>query len=66
MFNNNWDSKYHHLSLDQKVTEFNLLIENFREPGFSLVLPSRVVPDSTNRENTGISVLHMHYIAVSI
>lgn len=30
------------------------------------MLPSRVVPDSTNRENTGISVLHMHYIAVSM
>lgn len=49
-----------------RVVELNRLIAAYREPDFALVPPARVVPDTTNREYTGISVMHLHYIASSM
>ena len=51
---------------EERVAHLNVLIAEWREPGLVLVQPERVVPDSTNREGTGISLNHMHYIAMGI
>ena len=48
-------TKYEAMNGDEKVAALNALIVQFREPGLARVKPARVVPDSTNRENTGIS-----------
>uniref|UniRef100_A0A7S3V2C6 Uncharacterized protein n=1 Tax=Aplanochytrium stocchinoi TaxID=215587 RepID=A0A7S3V2C6_9STRA len=45
------------------VEKLNLLVAEWREPGLIPVHPKRVIPDTTNRENTGLSVEHVHYIA---
>lgn len=42
------------------------LILQWREPGMRRVHSSKVVPDVINRENTGIAVELVHYIAVSM
>jgi hypothetical protein len=47
----------------ERVAELNRLIAEWREPGLVAVRPERVVPDTTNREYTGISPMHLHYIA---
>ena len=61
-----WGSAYESLSLEEKCAELNRLIAEWREPGFVSVRPARVVPDTTNREGTGISAMHVHFVAHSI
>ena len=56
-------TKYEAMSGYEKVEELNALIAEWREPGFVRVIPNRVIPCTTNRESTGISAMHMHYIA---
>ena len=51
------------MSEADKISTMNRLIEMWREPALSLVCPALVVPDTTNRENTGLSPVHVHYIA---
>ena len=48
---------------EQKLDALNKLIAKWREPGVHAIRPCDVVPDTTNRENTGLSVVHCHYLA---
>lgn len=57
------DSVFGHLTGDEKVRKLNELIEEWREPQLVQVLPELVIPDTTNRSNTGLSENHVHYIA---
>lgn len=50
----------------EKIYHFNEVLESWREPGIVPIQPSRVIPDTTNRSNTGLSVEHVHYIATKI
>ena len=59
-------TKYERMNQAQKVVALNSLITQWREPGFVRVKPARVIPDTTNREGTGVSAMHVHYIAVSM
>lgn len=56
-------TKYEAMDGAEKVAALNALIAEWREPSMVRVQPARVVPDTTNRENTGISAMHVHYIA---
>lgn len=51
--------------MDQEsdLDEMCKLIRTWREPGAQLIQPKFVIPDTTNRENTGLCVEHVHYIA---
>jgi len=51
------------LSEEDKISRFNEVIEKYRERGFVRVRPRRVIPDTTNRGNTGLSARHAHFIA---
>jgi hypothetical protein len=42
------------------------LIKQWREPEMSLVLPRTVIPDATNRAQTGLGIELVHFIALSI
>ena len=57
------DSAYEGLSGEEKIAKLNELIEQWREPNLVHVLPEVVIPDTTNRCHTGLSVNHVHYIA---
>jgi hypothetical protein len=59
-------NKYEAMSNSQKMAALNQLLAEWREPGLIRVLPSLVIPDTTNREYTGISATHLHYIATSM
>ena len=59
-------TRYEKMNQAQKVAALNALIAEWREPGFVRVKPARVIPDTTNREGTGVSAMHVHYIAVSM
>jgi hypothetical protein len=59
-------TKYEAMHGAEKVAALNALIAEWREPGMVRVRPAHVVPDTTNRENTGISAMHVHYIAASM
>jgi hypothetical protein len=56
-------SAYEQLTLEEKVEAMNVLLELWREPGLVPVPPALVIPDTTNREHTGLSGNHVHYIA---
>ncbi|KAH9253649.1 hypothetical protein BASA81_008267 [Batrachochytrium salamandrivorans] len=56
-------SHYDHLSVEEKVAKLNELIDMWREPEMATILPRVVIPDTTNRENTGLSPNHVHYLA---
>eukprot|EP00656_Telonema_subtile_P053504 TRINITY_DN7777_c0_g1_i2.p1 TRINITY_DN7777_c0_g1~~TRINITY_DN7777_c0_g1_i2.p1 ORF type:complete len:259 (-),score=76.62 TRINITY_DN7777_c0_g1_i2:325-1101(-) len=47
----------------ERISAFNTTIARWRVPGLSLVQPVDVLPDTTNRAMTGLSVHHVHYIA---
>ena len=50
-----------------KIKLFNHVLDHYREPGrLKRVLPRLVIPDTTNRSNTGLSVEHVHWIASKI
>lgn len=51
------------LSEEEKITRFNIVLDRYREKGFKHVKPCQVIPDTTNRGNTGLSGNHAHYIA---
>eukprot|EP01047_Picozoa_sp_COSAG01_P045796 COSAG01_NODE_4247_length_5209_cov_2.889237_5_plen_256_part_00 len=60
-------TRYEAMGRAEKVAAFNALIARWREEGpLVRVLPASVIPDTTNREGTGISVMHAHYLADSI
>ena len=59
-------TRYEKMNQAQKVAALNALIAEWREPGFVRVKPARVIPDTTNREGTGVSAMHVHYIAVAM
>ena len=61
-----WGSAYEHMSDAERVAELNRLIARWREPGFFYVRPALVVPDLTNREGTGISPKHVHWVALQM
>merc|ERR1719379_784526 len=42
------------------------MIEKWREPDMLQVKPRQVIPDFTNRAQTGISVEHAHFVATSM
>merc|ERR1719163_1654793 len=48
------------------VAELNSAIERWREPDMLKVKPRQVIPDFTNRAQTGISVEHAHFVATSM
>jgi len=56
-------SRFEQLDEASRIDELNRLIAQWREPGFVRVKPERVIPDATNRDGTGLSVNHLHYIA---
>jgi hypothetical protein len=53
------------MSEEEKISRFNRVLDYYREIPKTLfsVKPIRVVPDTTNRGNTGLSVRHAHFIA---
>ena len=51
------------MSEDDKIDLMNSLIARWRLPGLMRIRPRDVIPDTTNRENTGLSPVHVHYIA---
>ena len=55
------------MSEESKILRFNKVLEYYREDrSLSKVKPENVVPDTTNRGNTGLSVKHAHVIACRI
>lgn len=50
----------------KEVKELKRLIEQWREPGMMKVKSCDVVPDSSNRNHTGLSIDHVHFIASNI
>jgi hypothetical protein len=56
-------SAYEQLRLEDKIEAMNVLVALWREPGFVPVPPALVIPDTTNREHTGLSGNHVHYLA---
>ena len=48
---------------DANFKEMCELITKWREPGAQRIQPQFVIPDTTNRENTGLCVQHVHFIA---
>eukprot|EP00937_MAST-01D_sp_MAST-1D-sp2_P005340 g5340.t1 len=59
-------NKYQRMTEKQKIDELNRLIERWREPSLADVRPCFVVPDTTNREHTGLSAGHVHYVATQM
>lgn len=57
------NNQYQQLTERQKIFALNLLIEQWREPQLVVVRPNLVIPCTTNREHTGLSAVHVHYIA---
>jgi hypothetical protein len=51
------------MSEEKKISLFNAVLAHYREPGLQRVLPRHVIPDTTNRSNTGLSVQHVHWVA---
>ena len=52
---------------EEKILQFNKILEHYREDQtLCKIKPRDVVPDTTNRGNTGLSVRHAHYIACRI
>ena len=49
-----------------KVEELKFLLESWREDKVVKVKSSNIVPDSSNRGHTGLSIDHVHFIASSI
>ena len=47
----------------QDVKDLKFLIDQWREPEMCPVRSDLVVPDSSNRMHTGLSVDHVHYLA---
>lgn len=54
------------MSDEELVNKLNDLIEKYREVDLVHVLPQDVLPCTTNREKTGISSYHVHYLADKI
>eukprot|EP00750_Incisomonas_marina_P005449 INCI13952.1.p1 GENE.INCI13952.1~~INCI13952.1.p1 ORF type:complete len:307 (+),score=41.00 INCI13952.1:208-1128(+) len=55
------------MSEKKKIALFNAVLEHYREPGpLQRILPRLVIPDTTNRGNTGLSVEHVHWVASKI
>ena len=51
----------------KKIQLFNSVLSHYREPGpLQKVLPRHVIPDTTNRGNTGLSVEHVHWVATKM
>uniref|UniRef100_A0A7S1S906 Uncharacterized protein n=1 Tax=Alexandrium catenella TaxID=2925 RepID=A0A7S1S906_ALECA len=50
----------------EEVALLSSLISQWREPGTNRVISRQVVPDATNRAQTGLGVELMHYIAQSM
>ena len=50
----------------EQVKELKQLLELWRETGMVQVRSCDVVPDSSNRSHTGLSIDHVHFIASSI
>jgi hypothetical protein len=50
----------------EEVKELKRLIEHWREPGMIRVKSCDIVPDSSNRSHTGLSIDHVHFIASNI
>ena len=48
------------------IAKLNQIIAKWRLPGFCLVKPFLVIPDTCNRENTGLSAVHAHWLACQI
>merc|ERR1719247_3259329 len=48
------------------VAELNTAIETWREAEMIHIKPLQVIPDFTNRAQTGISVEHAHFVATSM
>ena len=59
-------SAFEDLDERQRLAEMNRIIAAWREPRLVRVRPARVVPDTTNRDGTGLSANHLHYIATSM
>lgn len=51
---------------DEDVSKMNKIIRKWRVPGFVRVRPRSVIPDTSNRVNTGLSAVHVHWIATQI
>lgn len=54
------------LSEEEKISRFNVVLARYREtdaPLLQIVSPRLVIPDATNRGNTGLSLAHAHHIA---
>ena len=47
---------------DGDVVRLNALLSKWREPKMQRVLPRLVIPDATNRANSGVSLEHAHGI----
>ena len=48
----------------KKILLFNAVLQHYREPGpLQPIVPRFVIPDTTNRGNTGLSVEHAHWVA---
>eukprot|EP00040_Diaphanoeca_grandis_P005773 m.34492 g.34492 ORF g.34492 m.34492 type:complete len:306 (-) comp16979_c0_seq1:129-1046(-) len=54
------------MSETEKIFHFNEVLNTWREPAIVKIKPNRVIPDTTNRSNTGLSVEHVHFIAKKI
>lgn len=50
----------------EDVVELKRLIDQWREPALLHVRSCDVVPDTSNRSHTGLSVDHVHFIASNI
>ena len=48
------------------VRELKRLLDRWREPRLTRVRADRVVPDVSNREHTGLSLDHIHFLATSM
>jgi hypothetical protein len=59
-------SEYEDLNEAQRLDALNRIVAEWREPGLVRVLPARVIPDTTNRDGTGLSLMHLHNIASSM
>ena len=49
--------------MDDELLRLFALLRAWREPGLTAVPPRLIVPDATNREQTLLSVEHVHFIA---
>jgi hypothetical protein len=51
---------------EEDIARLNAIIRQWRMPGFLKVHPENVIPDTSNRLNTGLSAVHAHWIATQI